>query len=792
MLRGAVVFILIVSLSCALWWSARMNAERQIKVSAELTADYASSQVALWLSDRAGVSAHLATLIGTQDTFDEADFRSNARRIAGVVSGFQAINWIDTDGVIRIVVPANGNEAALGYELLRHPRDDIRSALAKAMKQGKTSRTLGTVQLLQGGQGFAVYTPAYDSHHELQGVVNSVFRLDALKDACLSEIATEQFAVTLAEDDGTVVIGDSLDPTRPPPFMSERTVNVVDRPWHIYIAPTLRLRKQYFSAASPAILVAGLVGGGALAWIQLLLARREEELEESRKRFIDLFENSSVPMINWQQPQDADHIDIAEANRAAAQLTGYTTDQLRGRLSRLFDAHPLDWDRVKALVTNLPKNETPVSIGRVNLVRRDGQSRLIEMTVKLANIGHDTSEVRATMVDVTEQVRIEAQLRQNQKMDAIGKLAGGIAHDFNNLIQSISMAADLLRDYLSREPEQAKLVDEIHFATDRAAGLVNQLLTFGRKSEVNLELLDFNAVINQSTSFLSRLIGENIELVTDLAQDVPGVRADRSQLDQILVNLCVNARDAMPGGGRIEISTRTVHFDEQDLADKPWAHTGSFVCLCVHDEGHGIDPALIDKIFEPFFSTKPMDQGSGLGLANVYGIVHNHGGMVNVTSVPGDGAVFEIYIPVAEEVGATTVPSSTERTDATSRAASVLVVEDDESVRGFTVRVLEHSGYVTHVAEDGLAALDLLEGGLMPDVIVSDVVMPKMGGFEMYHEIGKRGMQLRFIFTSGYSVDDVPLSIREDPHVRLLPKPYRREELLAAIPQLLTVPITAP
>jgi two-component system, cell cycle sensor histidine kinase and response regulator CckA len=357
--------------------------------------------------------------------------------------------------------------------------------------------------------------------------------------------------------------------------------------------------------------------------------------------------------------------------------------------------------------------------------------------------------------DVTEQKVLESQLRQAQKMEAVGRLAGGVAHDFNNLLTIINGYSDLLLGRLPPDDPSRDLVSEIYKAGERSAGLTRQLLAFSRKQVLAPRTLDLNAVVTNTASLLRRVIGEDVRLAAAPAPGLWHVRADAGQVEQVLLNLAVNARDAMPAGGKLTIETRNVELDEGYAAAHADARSGPHVLLAVSDTGHGMTPEVKARIFEPFFTTKEVGKGTGLGLATVYGIVKQSGGHVDVYSEVDRGTTFKVYLPRSEpDDGA--ARSQSQLLAPSPGTETVLVVEDDAGVRALTRHVLQQAGYTVLEAADGDEALRLGAGHSGPiHLMVSDVVMPGPGGREVAEKLAERHPEVRILFVSGYTDDAV-------------------------------------
>jgi len=412
-------------------------------------------------------------------------------------------------------------------------------------------------------------------------------------------------------------------------------------------------------------------------------------------------------------------------------------------------------------------------------------------------------------VDVTDQKALEAQMAQTQKMNAVGTLAGGIAHDFNNVLTAILLSSDHL--LLQARPSDASFADlmEIKRNANRAAVLVRQLLAFSRKQTMRPSVLNLTDVIGDLRMLVDRLIsGTNVKLKVEYGRDLWPVKTDLSQFEQVLINLCVNARDAMPEGGSITVSTRNVDAAEAGAFGYRGLPSEDMVLVEVADTGTGIAPEIMDKIFEPFFTTKEVGKGTGLGLAMVYGIVKQSGGYIYPESEVGKGTTFRIFLPrhvpevqpVAEVQQATaTVDGDTitvsapkgaadnqDTPDLTGKSAVVLLVEDEEAVRRGGKRMLETRGYTVHEAGSGVEALDImeeLEGEV--DIVVSDVVMPEMDGPTLLTELRKKYPDLKFIFVSGYAEDAFARNLPADAKFGFLPKPFSLKQLAVAVREML-------
>jgi PAS domain S-box-containing protein len=416
--------------------------------------------------------------------------------------------------------------------------------------------------------------------------------------------------------------------------------------------------------------------------------------------------------------------------------------------------------------------------------RRDGTEFPVEISLAPLE-GEDGLMVFATVVDITARKALEGQLLQALKMESIGRMAGGIAHDFNNMLSAIRGYAELLLEDLASPTRPAwsdvqQNVVAIADAAERAATLTAQLLAFSHQQVVSAKVLDVRASILDLEPMLRRLIGEQVDIVFALDPATGPFRGDPGQLDQILVNLVVNARDAVSEGGRVTVETGNVELEEHDLMEHADVAPGPYVLLTVSDTGSGMDDATKARIFDPFFTTKPMGAGTGLGLATTYGIVRQSGGHIRVSSEPGAGSVFRLYFPrVAPGPAEAPAPEAEARAVGSGR---VLVVEDDGMVRDLTARVLDRAGYTVLLARNGAEALALIDAGEgSVDVLVSDVVMPGMSGPDLAQEVLRRHPSIGIVFVSGYTAASLNLDEIRARGALFLGKPFNPSDLVRAV-----------
>jgi PAS domain S-box-containing protein len=503
------------------------------------------------------------------------------------------------------------------------------------------------------------------------------------------------------------------------------------------------------------------------------LHRAARRLEESEERYRSLFEHHPDAVYSLDTEGR-----FLSANPACETLSGYTPEELLGKsFAPLIAPEQVEASRARfrlAIEGTAHRFETMIQHKR-------GYPVELDVTNIPVVVGGQVVGVFGIARDLTAQRALEAQLRQAQKMEAVGRLAGGVAHDFNNILAAITGFAELLRDNLGENSPDRADVEEILKGARRATALTRQLLAFSRKQVLQPEVLELNQVVRETATMLGPLLGASVHVVTLPTPSAVPVFADRTQLEQVLMNLALNARDAMPRGGTLTMEVAVV----------PGAADGApEAVLIVSDTGVGMAPDVKARVFEPFFTTKPAGRGTGLGLATVHGIVEQSGGTVCVRSREGHGTTFTITLPLAEPaVGAKSAmqesPADPAAAQGGGNAGTVLLVEDEAAVRAIARRVLERAGYQVRTARHGADALRVLdECDARVDVLLSDVVMPEMGGLELAARVAERLPGVRVVLMSGYADADLG-AIGQDGMVDgFVAKPFTAESLLETMHQV--------
>jgi two-component system, cell cycle sensor histidine kinase and response regulator CckA len=478
------------------------------------------------------------------------------------------------------------------------------------------------------------------------------------------------------------------------------------------------------------------------------------------------------------------HGTILWVNRAFTDLTGYRPEEIIGQSPRILKSWNHDSSFYRNLWSTIQSGQ--VWRGEITNRKKDGLLYAEEMTITpVRSPTGETTNYIAIKQDATEKKKLEAQYRQAQKMEAIGRLAGGVAHDFNNILGVITGYSELSLDKLEPEHPVAKDLLKIRAAADRAVLLTRQLLAFSRQQIVYPRVVDLNAIVQNMGDMLQRLVGDDVSLTVKPTVPLGSINADVGQLEQVLMNLAVNARDAMPDGGPITIETRNVELDEFYQSKHEAVRTGPYVMLSVSDSGCGMNETILANIFEPFFTTKEEGKGTGLGLATVYGIVKQSGGYIWVYSEPGKGTTFKIFFPRVCEVNETS-SQPTEQATPSGGSETILLVEDDEGLREMIATSLRNAGYTVLESGNAQAALELVakHRGTV-DLLLSDIVMSQTSGIQLFNLLKQSARDLKVIFMSGYAAEMLRRHDPLPPEAAFIEKPFPRRSLLSTVRTIL-------
>jgi two-component system, cell cycle sensor histidine kinase and response regulator CckA len=522
-------------------------------------------------------------------------------------------------------------------------------------------------------------------------------------------------------------------------------------------------------------------GRPALQMVYLDITERkqaEEALKESKEYLNQIINSIGDPIF----VRDRDH-NFVLVNEAFCNFFHRTPEEWLGRTrfeSLNKDLQSSIWETEEAVLRTGIENIT-----EDNLIDWQGDSRIVMTKKSLLTDKRGNKQIIGVLRDITEYKRLETQFLQAQKMEAIGILAGGVAHDFNNLLNVINGYSELILCELSPNSPIRKDLEQIKDAGQRAAALTSQLLAFSRKQIMQPEIIDLNKVVTRMETMLRRLIGEDIDFISITHPDLMPVHADPGKIEQLIMNLAVNARDAMPKGGKLTIETANTDFDDSYVKKHPVAQKGPYVMLAISDNGVGMDAATQAHLFEPFFTTKEKGKGTGLGLSTVYGIVKQSNGFIWTYSEPGKGTTFKLYFPQANvAVAGYTVEVKTE--SGFRGTETILVVEDEASVRSLTGRILRNHGYNVLEAENGMRAIRIAEefAGKI-DLIVTDAIMPGMSGRELVSHLEASRPGIKSLFVSGYTDNSIVHHGILDSNIAFLQKPFSGDSLAGKVRQVL-------
>jgi PAS domain S-box-containing protein len=533
---------------------------------------------------------------------------------------------------------------------------------------------------------------------------------------------------------------------------------------------------------SSSVVIFTVVAWTTAAWLNQADLRRqenEESLRNSEERFSKAFRSSPVP-ITISTELDGRYLDV---NQAFLTMMEYKREEVVGRTSKQLEIWARPEDRAE-MVSRIGKGGSVPPL-EIELRSKSGKKRIVQVVPEAISV-NETGCILAITLDITEARRLQDQFFQAQKLEAVGRLAGGIAHDFNNVLGVIIGYADLLRESLPPFDPVQRHVEQIKNASYRAAELTQQLLAFSRRKVVNTKVLDLSAIAKNLSSMLARMIGEDISLVLDSEEGLGSIRADPGQIEQVLMNLAVNARDAMPEGGKIIIETRNADLDRSFAQQhQPEVQPGEYVMLAVSDNGIGMDKETRSRIFEPFFTTKDPGEGTGLGLSTVYGIVKQSNGYIWVYSEPRQGTTFKMYFPRVDEP--VTPPADATVEDSSARGTeTILLVEDNDALRELGMNLLTGHGYKVLEAPNARSAITVSEAYPSPiHLLVTDVIMPDVNGRELAIRLMASRREMRVLFMSGYPGTLVTVHGVRDVEASLLQKPFTKSTLLSRVRSVL-------
>lgn len=704
----------------------------------------------------------------------QREWRVRADTLYGMYDSILALNLVDADWRISVIHPEQQNIGALGFDLHEHPSPSVTASLALAETTPEVVRS-DILDLLQGGTGFALYQRISDSAGNTLGFVDGVFRLGDLMETCLSAEALEgRFGFQLSEPGGAELWSlPSADVALIADYTSSKDFDVLGRPWTLQISPTAGWLDSRYNRFNQLWSALSLVLVAALALLLRSLMLKHARLERSEQQFRLLVENQSDLVVEVNAVGEFHYV-----SPSFCRLFGKREEDFLGSHYRSC-VHEDDRELVRQSLATLARPpHTCYHEHRAST--KDGWRWLAwSNTAVLDELGV-LSTITAVGRDVTDLRQLEARAAHAEKMSALGNLASGISHDFNNILHVVLANIEfLMLDYADDAGLQTEL-QSISHTLERAMSLVSRLATLSRQDPLRKDIIDLNLFVGEVLALLRRTLRPSISLHFKPAPQALPVNADKSQLEQVLLNLCFNARDAIAGNGNIRVKLQQqamaphVQPQSQPVATA-WA------CISISDDGNGIPAEVLPSIFEPFFTTKTPGNGTGLGLANCSSSIKQHLGEITVTSTPGEGSEFRLFLPLVEAAAETTqasvAPPQASRSVLTEPHGSILVVDDDPEILRLTAALLRNAGFTTLIAANGEEALQQVALSREEIVLVlMDVLMPVLGGLEAAERMHHEYPDLPVLLMSGYNPDT-----SKSGGQRLLRKPFTRETLVETV-----------
>ncbi len=758
--------------------AGRSNDAERISLETRITAEQLKLRIESCFGSRAGLVRTLAGYPWQSREQVLSDWSVRASALFPLYSGVQALNYVDPDGVIRIVYPSGPNRAALDANLQEHPNASVVAALERAAVTGTMART-DIVELFQGGKGFALYLPIGGAAGPPAGFVNGVFRVEALMKSCLPEGRLRRdFAIALI--DGDAVFYEQVDPqaTGPSPYEVDLQINVTDKPWRFTIAPL----KSYLAATADIVDETWVVLGVLLTTLLTLALRsaliQQRDMKAREEEYRLLVENQTDFVVKVNMDGEFQYV-----SPSYCELFGKSENELLGDAFMPL-VHEDDRELTARSLERL-HHSPHTSYHEQRAMTKNGWRWLAWSNRAVLDEKGDLIGITGVGRDVTDIKRLEERVAHSQKMRAMGELAGGITHDFNNLLQVIlgNMEFLLLKDRHDAETRSA--LESVRDIGTRAMNLTKKLATLSRQGVSRPEVFEVGEFLHELEALLGHTMPASVDLIVTSPDEPLPIFGDRSQLEQVLLNLCFNARDAVEDKGFIRLRASRQHVDTAGIGPDPELAAGDYVVISVEDNGRGIEADILPRIFDPFFTTKQTATGTGLGLANSYSIVEQHNGTITVESAPGSGSCFSVRVPLATPEALQSGSKRHETTPAyvqdRSEGGLVLVADDNVQLLELTRKVLEIAGYSTCTATNGKEALELYEARQDEiRLLLLDLVMPEMTGQEVAAAVREKSDDVRVLFMSGYVPEETQRALNE-PMIR---KPFSVSDLMEALDEL--------
>ncbi|MGQ7848378.1 ATP-binding protein [Granulosicoccus sp. 3-233] len=693
-----------------------------------------------------------------------------------IFSGVLALNYVDPDGVIRVVYPPETNQRALNANLRDHANASVRQALTTAEASSGLIRT-DILDLLQSGKGFAFYKRILSPEGQLLGFANGVIRVQELMDACLSEKPLRnQFVFGILENDELIFSQPPSNLSLQSPYRVTLPIQVIGRPWQLSFAPLQSYLDETNSSLDEIGIGLGILMAVLLALASRTLLKQQNFLTEKEDKYRLLVENQT-DMVVKVDPQGS----FLYVSPSYCNTFGIPESQLLNR-QFLPLVHEDDRAHTKKSLASL-KHPPHTSYHEQRAMTKEGWRWLAWSNTAIMDGNGRIEAITGVGRDVTEIKRLEENIARSQKMKALGEMAGGITHDFNNMLQVIIGSIEGLLMVDTHSKATRRTLEQIGNVVLRGMNLTEKLSTLSRQEQTRKETFNINLLVEELTTLLERTLPASVSLSSAPSDQPLHIFADRAQIEQVLLNICFNARDAIESNGNIKVSTTTQTVDGNFLKLIPNVDPGEYSVITVEDDGCGIEPEVLPRIFDPFYTTKDTGLGTGLGLANCYSIVEQHKGMILVDSEPSSGSRFSVYLPLSlvTDDSPQETPSSIHRLEKTDNTL-VLVADDNAEILELTRLSLNSMGFQTLAAANGVQALELFHQHRHEiSLVILDVVMPEMGGEAVAEQIRLVDSDMKILFVTGYIPDEMTAGLTE-PIIR---KPYQRGDFLKAIENLL-------
>ncbi|MDD9301639.1 MAG: response regulator [Desulfobacter sp.] len=774
----------------------------QSKVCSELASQIQLSKIHLEsaISHRFNAVKSLASLFILDPNTDTQAFSLFASNLLDFHPSIRAVQYADSNTQVTYVYPPEGNKITIDRPITLIT-DPERGPLTKKAIQEKRAVLQGPFELRQGGKGIVFRFPIFKDDLFL-GLSIGVYDLKAIVDEAMQGMTPDRFIFSLKNSDGNVFwrSGKLLKEVQ------QERIRVADTLWTL----SGSLKKRQAPPLFPRLIIWVFGSGFILVSLFFLWSswRQEQGLEAvARKKTKDLFKADNALIASeekYRLAMEATSDGLWDWNIQTGRVffsQNWAKILSEKSVELVYESwvskiHPHDKDEVIASLKNHLEGRTDTWQKEHRLLTKNGEYKWVLGRGRVVEKDSDNAPQRVvgTMTDISaskqaqaEQEILRDRLAQAQKMESIGRLAGGGAHDFNNMLTIILGNTEMVMEDLASSHPASLSLAEIKKAGERSAELTRQLLAFARKQTITPRMLNINGAVEGILKMFGRLIGEGIDLSWHPGKDLWPVKIDPSQLDQILANLCVNARDSMANTGKVTIETGTVHFDEAYCRDHPGFIPGDFVCLAVSDNGSGMDQGTIENLFEPFFTTKKMGEGTGLGLSTVYGIVKQNSGFINVYSELKVGSVFKVYLPRQAEKSKVEIVAGSEEIVLIGHE-TILLVEDEKAILQMTANMLRRLDYTVFAASTPAEALgissDFETGDL--DLLITDVVMPEMNGRDLAEKISRLHPNFRCLFMSGYTANVIAQHGILDQGLNFINKPFSMQALSAKIREVMS------